>query len=352
MKRFGVGVLGATGMVGQRFLAMLEGHPWFDVRFVAASERSAGKRYAEAASWVLDTPMPDAFADLPVRNPSPDEPGAEECQVVFSALPSEVAGPVEEAFARAGHVVATNAASHRMDPDVPILVPEVNLGHLAALGPQREGRGWEGALVSNPNCTSTGLVVALKPLMALGLSRAAVTTLQALSGAGYPGVPSLAITDNVVPFIAGEERKVAAETRKMLGSYSRDGGFADAPLEVSATCTRVPVLDGHLESVFAALEGTPDDAMRAFRGFEDPVAGLRLPSSPKRPLELLDAEDRPQPRRDRMRGGGMTVSVGRVRPDPALGVKFLLLVHNTIRGAAGASILNAELMVRKRIVKG
>ena len=350
MRRIGVGVLGATGMVGQRFLSLLDGHPWFDVKFLGASERSAGKQYIDAAHWVLDAPMPDWAGDITVGACDPASSGADECEVLFSALPSSVAGPVEEAFARAGGIVATNAASHRMDPDVPILIPEVNADHLGVVDVQRERRGWEGAIVTNANCTTTGLALGLCPLMNLGLSRVAVTTLQALSGAGYPGVASMAIIDNVIPFIGGEEEKVAAETRRILGSWSVEEGFTDAPVDISATCTRVNVTDGHLESVFASLDGGPEDVRAAVRDFKDPMADLGLPTSPPRALMLLDEDDRPQPRRDRHRGNGMTVTIGRVRPDIVLGVRFLLLVHNTIRGAAGASIINAELMVRRGIV--
>ena len=339
-----VGVLGATGAVGQRFVQLLDGHPWFELAALAASERSAGRRYAEACTWKLATPMPERAAGLVVR---PAEPGLE-CDVVFSALDAAVAGPIEEAFAAAGYAVLSNARNHRMADDVPLLVPEVNAEHAALIAVQRKTRGWKGFIATNPNCSTATLVLALAPLeRRFGLKAVAVTTLQAISGAGYPGIPSLDILANVVPFIAGEEEKIERETRKILGRLGPGGGAVERlPAVVSATTTRVPVVDGHTESVFVTLGSEPGvDAVReALRGFRGPPQERGLPSAPEHPVLVLDADDRPQPRLDIERERGMASLVGRVRACPLLGYKFIVLGHNTIRGAAGAAILNAELL--------
>ena len=339
-----VGVLGATGAVGQRFVQLLDGHPWFELAALAASERSAGRRYAEACTWKLATPMPERAAGLVVR---PAEPGLE-CDVVFSALDAAVAGPIEEAFAAAGYAVLSNARNHRMADDVPLLVPEVNAEHAALIAVQRKTRGWKGFIATNPNCSTATLVLALAPLeRRFGLKAVAVTTLQAISGAGYPGIPSLDILANVVPFIAGEEEKIERETRKILGRLGPGGGAVEPlPAVVSATTTRVPVVDGHTESVFVTLGSEPGvDAVReALRGFRGPPQERGLPSAPEHPVLVLDADDRPQPRLDIERERGMASIVGRVRACPLLGYKFIVLGHNTIRGAAGAAILNAELL--------
>ena len=339
-----VGVLGATGAVGQRFVQLLDGHPWFELAALAASERSAGRRYAEACTWKLATPMPERAAGLVVR---PAEPGLE-CDVVFSALDAGVAGPIEEAFAAAGYAVLSNARNHRMADDVPLLVPEVNAEHAALIAVQRKKRGWKGFIATNPNCSTATLVLALAPLeRRFGLKAVAVTTLQAISGAGYPGIPSLDILANVVPFIAGEEEKIERETRKILGRLGPGGGAVEPlPAVVSATTTRVPVVDGHTESVFVTLGSEPGvDAVReALRGFRGPPQERGLPSAPEHPVLVLDADDRPQPRLDIERERGMASMVGRVRACPLLGYKFIVLGHNTIRGAAGAAILNAELL--------
>jgi len=339
-----VGVLGATGAVGQRFVQLLDGHPWFELAALAASERSAGRRYAEACTWKLATPMPERAAGLAVR---PAEPGLE-CDVVFSALDAAVAGPIEEAFAAAGYAVLSNARNHRMADDVPLLVPEVNAEHAALLAVQRKKRGWKGFIATNPNCSTATLVLALAPLeRRFGLKAVAVTTLQAITGAGYPGIPSLDILANVVPFIAGEEEKIERETRKILGRLGPGGGAVE-PLAavVSATTTRVPVVDGHTASVFVTLGDNPSlDAVReALRGFRGPPQERGLPSAPAHPVLVLDADDRPQPRLDIGRERGMASIVGRVRACPLMGYKFIVLGHNTIRGAAGAAILNAELL--------
>ena len=338
-----VGVLGATGAVGQQFLRLLDGHPWFDVTAVAASERSAGKPYAEAARWMLSDPLSDAVAAMTVQACTPDLP----CDLVFSGLDAAVAGDIEGAFARAGYGVVSNARNHRMQADVPLLIPEVNPGHTALLDRQTFDPGGAGFIVTNPNCSTVGLVCALKPLHdAFGVEAVHVVTMQALSGAGYPGVPSLDALGNVIPHIGGEEDKMATEPLKLLGTLGADG-VENAAFAVSAQCNRVPVIDGHLLCASVRLTGSPSaDAVReALRTAPDPLADLNLPSSPARWLVVDDAPDAPQTRRHVGRGNGMTVSVGKVQPCPVLGVKFVALVHNTVRGAAGGAILNAELLV-------
>jgi aspartate-semialdehyde dehydrogenase len=349
MTKIPVGILGATGAVGQRFIQLLAGHPWFEVTEVAASERSAGHRYADACHWLLPTPTPTAVRDLIVR---PLEPELD-CQLVFSALPSAVAGPAEQRFAQAGYTVCSNAASHRMDEDVPLLIPEVNADHTALIERQRHQRGWPGLIATSSNCSSIGLTLALAPLhLAFGLRAASVVTMQAVSGAGYPGVPSLNILDNVIPFIGGEEEKLEQEPTKMLGTLqkrSKAAGPAVLPASfvLSAQCNRVPVRDGHTECVSIEFERRVevDEVITALEGFRGPTEVADLPSSPEQPILVRREADRPQPNLDRGAGDGMSVSVGRVRPCPVLGVKFVLLGHNTVRGAAGGSIHNAELLL-------
>jgi aspartate-semialdehyde dehydrogenase len=336
--RWPVAVLGATGAVGQTFVRLLAGHPWFHVAEVAASERSAGKRYADAARWI-DGVMPAEVAALTVL---PCDPEAVRAPVVFSALDSGVAGDAEEAFARAGRVVLSNAKNHRMDPDVPLVIPEVNGDHLALLARQRATRGWSGAIVTNGNCAAIVAAMALAPLhAAFGVQRVFLATLQAVSGAGYPGVPSLDIFGNVIPYIGDEEPKLERELQKMLGT-------ADAPAEfrVAAHANRVPVLHGHtvVMSVGFARRPSPDDALAALRAFAVPAPIRALPSAPAQALVVRDEPDRPQPRRDVDDGDGMTVSVGRVREDPLLDLRLVAMGHNTIRGAAGCSLLTAELL--------
>ncbi len=339
--RIEVGVLGATGMVGQQFINQLAGHPWFDLVWLAASERSEGKRYAEAAPWRLDTPIPEGVADRTVEAATPGVGP----RLVFSALDAGVAGPLERAFADAGHLVVSNARNHRMDPTVPLLVPEVNADHLALLRAQSKLRGGKGAIVTNPNCSTVVLTMALAPLRPFGLRSCLVSTMQAVSGAGYPGVASLDILGNVIPFIAGEEEKIEAETRKILGSVVGDA-VEMHPVAVSAHTSRVPVVDGHTETVAVSLEkkASLGELRAAFEGFVGAPQRLGLPTAPERPILYLDEPARPQPRFDAGRGRGMTVSVGRLRPCPVLGWKFVALGHNTVRGAAGAAVLNAELM--------
>jgi aspartate-semialdehyde dehydrogenase len=339
-----VAVLGATGAVGQTFVRLLANHPWFALADVAASERSAGKAYAEAARWIAGE-MPDEVASLPVVACDPREVSA---PIVFSALDSSVAGDVEQAFARAGRLVLTNARNHRMDPDVPLVIAEVNPGHLPLLEVQRLRRKWRGGIVANGNCAAIVITMALAPLeRAFGIERVFVATLQAVSGAGYPGVPTLDILGNVIPYISGgEEEKIEREAPKMLGAL-RDGVIEPAPLRISAQVHRVPVEHGHTASMAIALSRrvSPDEVRETLAGWRSGIVGRALPSAPREPLVLLDERDRPQPRRDVDRGAGMTVSIGRVRPDPIGDVRMVACGHNTVRGAAGASILNAELLV-------
>jgi len=338
-ERIEVGVLGATGMVGQQFIQQLASHPWFRLAWLAASERSEGRRYAEAAPWRLERPMPEGLADRRVEAATPGVGP----RLVFSALDASVAGEIEGVFADAGHVVVSNARNHRMDPKVPLLVPEVNPEHLALLRVQE--RGGRGAIVTNPNCSTVVLTMALAPLRTFGLRSCLVTTMQAVSGAGYPGVASLDILGNVIPFIGGEEEKIETETRKILGTIAKEAVELH-PVKVSAHTNRVPVIDGHTETVSVALDHRPflADVRAAFEGFTGAPQRLGLPSAPPRPLLYLETPDRPQPRFDASRNGGMAVSVGRLRPCSVLDFKFVTLGHNTVRGAAGAAVLNAELM--------
>jgi aspartate-semialdehyde dehydrogenase len=337
-----VGILGATGLVGQQLVRRLDGHPWFRVAWLAASERSAGRRYGDLP-WLLAGPRPAAAADLVV-----DPPVAGRApRLVFSALDAAVAETVEPAFASAGHLVVSNTRTFRMEPDVPLVVPEVNPDHLGLLGVQRRRRGWPGAIVTNPNCSTVFLAMALAAVRPFGVRKVAVTTLQAASGAGHPGVPSWDLLGNVIPHIAGEERKIEIETPKILGRLDGET-ILDHAVRVSATATRVPVLDGHTESVSVEFDHAPslDALAEAFRSFAGRPQHDALPSAPVRPIELLDETDRPQPRLDADRGAGMTVTVGRLRACPVFHAKFVALGHNTVRGAAGAAVLNAELLAR------
>jgi aspartate-semialdehyde dehydrogenase len=346
VKKIRVGILGATGAVGQRFVQLLEGHPWFEVTALAASDNSAGKQFGEAVRWKLSADVP-AYARA--MNVQPCQP-ALDCDLVFSGLPSDVAGPIEEDFARAGYVVSSNARNHRLDSDVPLLVPEINPDHLDILPMQRKKRGYgRGCLVTNPNCSTIHLVLALKPLQdAFGLEKVLVTTLQALSGAGYPGVPSLDIVDNVVPFIGGEEEKLESEPLKIMGSYTAEH-FDPASFTVSAHCNRVATIDAHLEcvSVSLARHAPLQEVSQTLAAFSALPQKLSLPSAPTHPVVVRSEPDRPQPRLDRDTEKGMATVVGRLRPCNILDYRFVLLGHNTIRGAAGAAILNAELMLAR-----
>jgi len=343
MKTFRVGVLGATGTVGQQIIHRLRAHPWFRVTALAASERSAGKRYAEVVRWRIAEPLPQDVGGLQVQ---PLEANLD-CDFCLSALDSSVAAPAEEAFARAGYAVISNSSNHRMAPDVPLLVPEVNPEHCALVNVQRKWRGYtSGFIAANSNCSAAGLVVALKPIHdAFGIEALSVVTLQALSGAGYPGVASVDALDNVIPYISGEEEKLESEPRKILGVL-RDGAIEPAEIRISAQCHRVPVIDGHMEAVSIKLrqKASPADVGAVLREFSGEPQRRRLPSAPVRPIEVREESDRPQTRLDRDAGGGMAVTVGRVRACNVMDVRLVLLSHNLGRGAAGAAILNAELL--------
>ncbi len=349
MSKIKVAVLGATGAVGQRFVQLLENHPWFEVTALTGSDRTVGQLYGDACRWVLDRPMPEYARAMRVV---PTEPGLE-AAIAFSALPSDQAKAIEPAFAQAGHGVCSNASAYRMEADVPLLIPEVNPDHTALIKVQRQQRGWSGFIATNPNCTSTGFTIAFRPLHdQFGIKKAFVVSMQALSGAGYPGVASLDAVDNVVPYIGGEESKVETEPRKMLGKLNASH-VIDAPIRISAHTNRVAVVDGH--TVCASLEFNqpigPQEAAQALLDYEWDETVRSLPSAPEHVIEVRSEPDRPQPRRDRDTGKGMTTVVGRVREDPLFHVKFVVLSHNTIRGAAGGSLLNAEWLVAQGIVK-
>ena len=340
-----VGVLGATGAVGQEFVSQLADHPWFRVRWIGASERSAGKRYRDATAWRLPAPRPDHVADMVVDTVTPGRAP----RLVFSGLDASVAGEVETAFAERGHIVISNARNHRMDPVVPLVIPEVNADHLQLLTGQAESKGWSGGIVTNPNCSTVVLAMAVAPLRRFGLRQIIVSTLQAISGAGYPGVASLDIMGNVVPVVPGEEAKIETETKKILGQLT-DAGVAAHAVTVSASTTRVPVINGHTEIVTVSLETDPgpEALIAALRGFSGRPQELGLPTAPRPPVLYLDEEDRPQPRLDADRGDGMTVCVGRLRACSVLDYKFVAMGHNTVRGAAGGAVLNAELLKMER----
>jgi aspartate-semialdehyde dehydrogenase len=347
MKRIRVGVLGATGVVGQTFVRYMADHPWFELTALTASDRSVGKPYREACAWRISADIPEIASSIVVRPCRPSS--LEDCQLVFSALPGDAASDVEEACAKAGLAVSSNASAHRMDPDVPILVPEVNPDHLALIEVQRQRRGWgKGLIVTNPNCAVAALAVVLKPLQdTFGLDAVMVTTMQALSGAGYPGVPSLDALDNVIPYIVGEEQKLEREPRKILGTLTRTG-LEMADFRISASCNRVATRDGHLMSVSLRFRRKPADleaVATTLHGFSPLSQELGLPTAPQPPIRLRPEQDRPQPTLDRMEGKGMAVVVGGLRPCSVLDCKFTLLGHNLIRGAAGAALLNAELLL-------
>ncbi|MFQ5719115.1 MAG: aspartate-semialdehyde dehydrogenase [Acidobacteriota bacterium] len=345
--RIPVAVLGATGMVGQRFVSLLAEHAWFSLASVAASDRSAGRRYADIVRWRQARPLPVAAADAMVEPCTPDGKPA----LVFSALDGEVAGPIETAFAAAGHLVISNAKSHRLAPSVPLIIPEVNPDHLGVLDAAAEGAG---AIITNPNCSSIGLVMALAPLAArFGLRAVQVTTLQAISGAGLPGVPGLEIADNVIPRIEGEEEKLEAEPLKILGELT-DGRIEPAEFPISAQCNRVGVVDGHTAcvSVRLARPATVDDLRTTWTTFQADAGVRNLPSAPRCPVHVIDDEDGPQPRLHRDLDGGMACSVGRVRPCPVQDFKFVTVSHNTVRGAAGGALLVGELAVARGYLPG
>lgn len=349
-KKWRAGVLGATGMVGQRIVKLLADHPWFELTAVAASERSSGKCYGEATRWHLEGPVPEVARELVVKDLDPSL----DCDFVFSALDSSVAGEAEQHFAHAGYPVVSNSRNHRMDPDVPLLIPEVNASHLNCIPVQQRNRRYDsGFIVTNPNCSTAGLVLVLKPLAdAFGLEKLFVVTLQAVSGAGYPGVPSMDALGNVIPFISGEEEKMQTEPLKLLGEW--DGNrFIDAGLGISAHCNRVPVVDGHLECASLRLKKTATiaEVRETLQNFEVSEELASLPTAVKHPVVVLDDHDRPQPRKDANIGHGMAAVVGRVRACPLLDVKITLLSHNLVRGAAGAALLNAELLAARGFLK-
>jgi aspartate-semialdehyde dehydrogenase len=350
--RIPVAVLGATGMVGQRFIELLQGHPWFELVGLGASEQHGGRTYAEVSRWRLPgSEMPASAARLPVVPCRPEALGS--AKIVFSALPAEVAGDIEADFARAGVAVFSNAKNYRMAADVPLLIPEVNADHAAAILKQRKQRNWSGCIITNANCSATPLVMALKPLQeAFGVKKVMVTTLQAISGAGYPGLSSYDILDNAIPYISGEEEKVERETLKMLGRWNEGNGFTDAAIVVSAHCNRVATREGHLEcaSIELGREVEAEEIITAWENYQAEPQQLQLPSAPERALLYRREPDRPQTLRDRDTGHGMTVTIGRLRRCPILHYKFALLGHNTIRGAAGGSILNAELCASKGLI--
>jgi aspartate-semialdehyde dehydrogenase len=330
------GILGATGAVGQRFVQALENHPWFEITCLAASEKSAGKKYAKAANWRLESKMPDIVTDMEIV---PVDPKKVDADVVFSAMPSSFAKTVEAEFAKEGFVVASNASAYRMEKDIPLVVPEVNADHLGLIDVQQDNRGWDGYIVTNPNCSTIIMVPTLKPLMQFGLESVQVATMQAVSGAGYDGVASMAIMDNIIPYIGGEEEKMETEPLKLLGEF--DGSeIIPADIRISASCNRVPVMDGHTEAIWAKMTDnpTPEQVRQAFLNFNPNLGDL--PTEPEQVLIVRDELDRPQPRLDRNMGKGMSITVGRIRE----GIRYTAMGHNTVRGAAGASVLNAELL--------
>jgi len=342
-RKYRVGILGATGMVGQRFIQLLVDHPQFEVTAVAASDRSQGKAFGEACTWRLGGEMPAAVRTLPVQPPAPPL----DCDLVFSSLPGDIARETEGSFAAAGYPVISNSSAFRMDEDVPLLIPEVNHEHIGLLEGQRKKYPQGGFIVTNPNCSTIMLALALAPLhAAFDVEASVATTLQALSGAGYPGVASLDILDNVLPYIGGEEEKIETETVKILGRFN-ESRIEPAPMAVSAQCHRVNVADGHMAAVRVKFARKPTlanlrDALTSFRSLPQ---DLGLHSAPVNPIVITDEENRPQPKLDRDAGNGMTITVGRIKPDSVMDYRFVVLSHNTIRGASGAAILNAELLV-------
>lgn len=342
MKKIPVGILGATGMVGQKFVELLSSHPWFEIVALAASDRSVSKRYGEAMKWLMMSPLPKQIANMSVLACYPDLP----CKIVFSALDSNIAGEIEENFARAGYKVISNSSHHRMDSSVPLLIPEINSDHLKLIQSQYFGQG---AIITNPNCSVIGIAMALKPLLDIwGIEAVNIVTLQALSGAGYPGVSSIDVLDNVIPYIAGEEDKIEEEPLKIMGTYHKKA-IIPYPMRLSAQCMRVPVIDGHLACVSVKLkkQTNTSEIITAWREFESEPQRLKLPMAPLRPIIYLEDEKHPQPKYHRTLGSGMAVSIGRLRECPLFDWKFVILSHNTIRGAAGSAILNAELMCKK-----
>jgi aspartate-semialdehyde dehydrogenase len=348
MSTIDVGILGATGMVGQHFIKFLDGHPLFKLAWLGASERSAGKRYTEAAKWHLGGTAPESAAKLKVDEAKPGSAP----KLLFSAMDASVATDIEQAFAKAGHVVVSNSRNHRMEKDVPLLVPEINADHLKLLPGQQAHRGWKGQIVTNPNCSTIVLTMGLAPLAQFGITKIVATTLQAVSGAGYPGVPSMDILGNVIPYIGNEEEKMQEETQKIMGTFAGDH-IQPLKAKVSAHCNRVAVVDGHTVTVSVEFSSKPSEAdlRNAFETFSAVPQQRNLPSAPKCPVQYMPESDRPQPRKDAERDRGMAAFVGRLRPCPVFDWKFVALGHNTIRGAAGAAVLNAELMESEGLLR-
>lgn len=346
-RKIEVGILGATGMVGQHFVKFLQGHSWFDLKWLGASDRSAGKKYKDAMHWHLGGVTPESVADLIVEECKPGNAP----RLLFSAMDASVATEIEQAFAQAGHVVVSNSKNHRMDPDVPLLVPEINPDHLKLIPGQQRKRGWKGQIVTNPNCSTVVLTMGLAPLKQFGITKVIATTLQAISGAGYPGVPSMDIMANVIPFIGGEEEKMQQETQKILGTLRGDH-VEPLAAKVSAHCNRVPVVDGHTVTISVELTAKPTatDLRHAFDTYRSLPQEKNLPSAPPRPVIYMEEVNRPQPRKDAERERGMAAFLGRLRPCPVLDWKFIALGHNTVRGAAGAAVLNAELMLAEGLL--
>ena len=340
MQKIEVGILGATGMVGQHFIKFLQGNPWFELKWLGASDRSAGKKYRDAMTWHLGV-VPDTVADMTVDECKPGKAP----RLVFSAMDASVATEIEREFAQAGHVVVSNSRNHRMEPDVPLLVPEINPDHLKIVPLQQRNRGWKGQIVTNPNCSTIALTMGLAPLKPFRITKIVCTTLQAISGAGYPGVASMDIVGNVIPFIGGEEEKMQQETQKILGEFCGDH-IAPLNARVSAHCNRVAVVDGHTVTVSVEFSSAPSEAdlRNAYATYTALPQQRELPSAPPRPVIYMEEANRPQPRKDAERERGMAAFVGRLRPCPVLDYKFVVLSHNTVRGAAGAAVLNAELM--------
>lgn len=352
--KISVGVLGATGSVGQRFMQLLDNHPWFSVKALGASPRSAGKPYKDAVSWKQAVPIPDDMSRIVVSECEPSLAAFKDVKIIFSGLDNTFAGDIEDSFAKAGCAVFSNAKNHRMDSDVPILIPPVNLGHLDVIPAQRRNRGFDtGFIITNANCSTTAMSIGLKPLEEkFGIEKVVVSTMQAISGAGYPGISSMDILDNVVPYIGSEEEKMESESKKIMG-HIQNGAFVDADFTVSAMCNRVHVLDGHTECISVKLKtpATPEQVIEAIKSYPSVTHELGLPSAPAHDVLYNPSPDRPQPRMDRMVGNGYTVTVGRVRDCNIFDVRLVVFGHNTIVGAAGGSLLNAELCVRRGLIQ-
>lgn len=350
-----VAILGATGIVGQRFISLLHNHPWFEIELLMSSDKSSGKNYGETAKWVIEHPLPSSIADLILRPLDPELIIKEKIDIVFTALPTDVAVKIESELAKRGVIVISNSSNMRLEPDIPLIVPEINAEHIEVIDYQRKNRGWSGFIVKIPNCTTIILTLSLKPLIdAYGVKKVIASSMQAVSGAGLSGLPSLLILDNLIPYIDGEEEKVESESLKILGEQKGDFIEPNNKLKVTASCHRVPVLDGHTIAVFAELDEKPSitDAINTLMEFRNnKIRNLGLPTAPEKPIIVRKEPDRPQPRIDRLEGKGMSVIVGRLREDKVLGgLKYVVLGHNTIRGAAGTGVLIAELLIAKNYV--